>query len=82
MDTGREFWIGKLDEPVAAYPLETHCLHMKSPIKDIIFLINEGDTQNLAMLFHAAFGPVDPIWLARMAEHAISRAEDKEVGDE
>ena len=29
MGEGRDWWLGKLTEPVKGWPQETHCLHMK-----------------------------------------------------
>lgn len=70
MDEGRDWWIGKLLEPVPEWPGETHCLHMKAPRQDVVFLMREGDFRWLTVLFTACFGKVDLKWLERVARGA------------
>src|SRR5687767_9838333 len=40
MAPGRDWWLGELTEKVAEWPHETHCLHIKTPLKDVVFLCN------------------------------------------
>ena len=41
---------GELLEPVPEWPHETLCLHMKTPLKDVSFLCNAGDFEQLLTL--------------------------------
>lgn len=66
MAVGREWWIGKLDAPVVNYPMETHCLHLKTEFKDITFLCNEADFRNLIIMCVAAIGLPSENWLQSM----------------
>lgn len=75
MAAGRDWWIGKLKEPVAEWPKETHCLHMKTPLKDIVFLCNRGDFEALATLACCYFGePVNDDWVRSMITYALKAA--------
>lgn len=77
LDEGRDWWIGRLLEPVPDWPKETHCLHIKTPVKDIVLLIWEGDVEWFSVLFHAAYTrghPINQEWLDRVADGAIKAA--------
>lgn len=74
MNEGRDIWIGNLTEPVLEWPEETHCLHIKTPLKDIVLLINLGDRHNLAMLIYAVDGSYDEGWLNRWKKEAVKAA--------
>lgn len=50
MMKGRDWWVGKLIEKLPEFPLETHCLHMKTELKDVTFLCNEADFIQLQAL--------------------------------
>lgn len=64
MDDGRDWWVGKLTAPVPEWPLETHCLHLKTPLKDVVFLCNRGDFEALTLLAASFFGhAVNPSWV-------------------
>lgn len=56
MGEGRDWWVGELLEPVKDWPQESHCLHMKTPVKDVVFLCNSGDFSNLLVLCHVVLG--------------------------
>lgn len=56
MGENRDWWLGKLTEQVPEWPAETHCLHLKTPVKDVVFLCNSGDFQQLAVLIRHALG--------------------------
>lgn len=76
MDPEREWWVGKLIEPIPEWPLETHCLHMKTPVKDVVFLCNHGDFENLMVMSNAIIGPLQNLnWLERVTAGAMKRAE-------
>ena len=47
---GREFWVGKLTEPIEGFPTETHCLHIETPAKSVVFGINGGDIVIMAIV--------------------------------
>jgi hypothetical protein len=69
LDEGRECWVGKLIEPLDGYPLETHCLHMRTPAKGrIVFGIMEGDWTEWSALFTVLNGgPIGQTWLENKA---------------
>ena len=50
MGKGREWFIGELTEPLEAYPHETHCFHMTTPTKEVVWLMNPADFRNLYVL--------------------------------
>ncbi len=73
MAPGREWWLGELTERVSEWPHETHCLHIKTPLKDIVLLCNIGDLQGLTVLCDIPFPVKNPTWKERM-EAAYRRA--------
>ena len=75
MGEGREWWIGKLTEPVTEHPSETHCLHLKTNAKDVQFLCNEADFRNLIIICRAVVGQPSESWLKSMVESAITLAD-------
>ncbi|MGD0340329.1 MAG: hypothetical protein ABSA76_01290 [Bacteroidales bacterium] len=66
MGEGREWWCGELTEPVKEYPLETHCLHLKTQLKDIVFLCNRADFQQLQLLGRSVTGKLNESWMDSM----------------
>lgn len=78
MGEDRDWWVGRLLEPVAEHPQETHCLHMRTPLKDVVFLVNEADFQWLTVLARAAIGPLNETWLERVTAGACKRIETQE----
>lgn len=77
MEEGRDWWIGKLTASVPEWPKETHCLHMTTPLKDVVFLCNRGDFEALATLSACYFGhPINESWMSSMlnlAQIAVAR---------
>jgi len=69
MSGNREFWIGKLKEPIGP---ETHCLHMKTGMKNITFLCNEADFLQLQIICKVVTGDINEEWLNVMVEAAKS----------
>lgn len=63
MMEGRDWWIGELLEAVPEWPHETHCLHMKTPLKDVSFLCNVGDFEQLMVLSNVVVELKNPEWL-------------------
>jgi len=39
----REIWIGELTEQYEKAPKETHCIHIKTPFKEIVLGVNSSD---------------------------------------
>lgn len=74
MEEGRDWWIGELIEPVPEWPHETHCLHMKTPIKYVVFLCNSGDFEQLLVMSNVVTQLKNLQWLESMTEMAITRA--------
>lgn len=75
MDVDRDWWIGELLEPVPEWPKETHCLHMKTPIKNVVFLCNGGDFEQLLVLSNVVVELQNLDWLNSMTEGAKSRSQ-------
>ena len=75
MGSGRDWWIGKLIERVAQYPGETHCLHLRTNVKDVQFLCNEADFRNLIIICRAVVGQPSESWLQSMVDHSLLLAE-------
>ena len=71
MGKGRDWWLGELIEPFYAPDgvKETHCLHLKTPLKEVWFLCNQGDMQGLTVLTNIPFPVVNDAWRDRMALH-------------
>ena len=66
---GRETWVGELLEPIPDRPAETHCLHITTPLKSVVFGFNNGDIEQMAVLMQVAHGgPINPNWLNLMAD--------------
>lgn len=63
MMEGRDWWIGELLEPVPEWPHETHCLHMKTPLKNVSFLCNAGDFEQLLALSNVVVKLENLSWL-------------------
>ena len=74
MSPGRDWWIGELLEPIPEWPKETHCLHMKTPMKDIVFLCNRGDFENLLVMSNVIIGLKNINWLNSVTKAAVNRA--------
>lgn len=73
MDEGRDWWIGELLEPIPEWPKETHCLHMKTPLKDVSFLCNAGDFEQLMVLGNVIVRLKSLSWL-ESTEGAVARS--------
>lgn len=76
---GREFWIGELLEPIEGYP-ETHCIHITTPFKSVVFGVNAGDAAIMAVagqIVHKEnYGkPINPNWIDRQEQHFRMSAE-------
>lgn len=39
----RKIWIGELTEKYNEAPLESHCIHIKTPLKEIVLGVNSSD---------------------------------------
>lgn len=76
MAEGRDWWLGELLEPLPDYPQETHCLHLKTPVKEVVFGVNRADMEQLAILCHIVCGPIDPQWLDAMVQVVKQKAEE------
>lgn len=68
MGEGREWKVGVLTEHLQEYPVETHCLHLKTQYKDITFLCNEADFRQLMILCRAVIPQPSENWLNSMVE--------------
>jgi hypothetical protein len=73
MGTGRDWWIGKLKEPMECHgAIEKFCLHLTTPLKSVTFLLNEADLSHLTTLLACAHGgPINEQWLLRRMQEAI-----------
>lgn len=70
MSEGREWWVGKLKEKIPEYPQEEYCLHLKTPVKDVTFLCNEGDFAQLQILCMCITGKLNDVWIDSMIKIA------------
>ena len=69
MGKGREMWLGKLLEPIPNEPQETHCLHIKSQYKEIVWGILAEDLSAYVVLDYILRGhAINERWLQHMAE--------------
>ncbi len=73
---GRSMWLGKLTEQIPGHLEETHCLHITTPYKSVVFGIMEGDTQAWAIFATVVNGgkAINPVWLERQAKFFEMRA--------
>jgi hypothetical protein len=74
MSPGRDWWIGELLAPIDGHPEETHCLHMKTPLKEVVYGINAADLQQLAVAARVVCGVIDPAWIEAMVGIVQHRA--------
>jgi hypothetical protein len=71
---GRSIWVGELLEPVPDFP-ETHCIHVRTPFKDVVFGVNAADAAILAVLAQVIHGvPINPRWIDSMEKVYRSKA--------
>lgn len=69
MGDGREWWLGKLLEPIPGHPEETHCLHITTPYKSVVWGINAGDMEAYGVFAYIVHGyPLHSAWLESMAK--------------
>ena len=82
MGKDRDWWLGKLLEPIEGYPGETHCLHIKTPLKEVVLGVNSGDMEQLAVLCKIVVGHrINPVWIDNMEIFLKIRAkEDVQAG--
>jgi hypothetical protein len=69
---GRIWQFGKLRSPVPGFEHETHALRIKTPIKDVTFLLCHNDAGLLGMIAYVLNGdqPVNERWIkARLQEN-------------
>lgn len=61
---GRDIWIGELIEPIPESPTETHCIHITTPYKEVVFGVYAGEAAILAAIAQIIHGcPVNPHWI-------------------
>ena len=77
MGPGRSFWIGELTEPVPEHPEETHCLHLITNSKEIEFLCNIADFQQLQVICQSVTGKIDVEWIKSSIEIAQKLAQQR-----
>ena len=71
----REWWLGELLEPYPQFPLETHCMHIKTPVKEVVLGVMHGDMSQLAVLCQIVHGkPINQTWLNSTERHLKKRA--------
>lgn len=76
MEPPRRWWLGRLTEPIAAYPDETHCLHIKSPLKEIVLGLQEADFVQFVAICEIALGyRINPTWLDNTIPYMKQRGE-------
>ena len=82
MDDGRVFWIGELLEPVEDFPHETHCIHITTPVKSVVFGVMHGDAAVMAVaaqIIHKdglkSDKPINPRWIDLQEAHYRAAAQ-------
>jgi hypothetical protein len=71
---GREIWVGELLNSIPGYP-ETHCIHVTTPVKKVVFGVNAADAAILSVLAQVIHGmPINPRWINSMVKVYRSRA--------
>ena len=82
MAEGRDWWLGELTEPFYAPDgaEETHCMHIKTPFKEIWLLCNMGDLQGLAVLVDVPFPILNQRWKDRMTTNYKHSANKEQHG--
>lgn len=70
MGENRDWWVGELLEHIPEYPVEKFCLHLKTPYKDVTFLCNEADFQQLQILGRCVTGVLNDSWMETMVNWA------------
>jgi len=76
MGEGREWWLGKLIEQYAQFPLETHCMHITTPAKSVVLGVMSGDMTQLAVFCHIVNGgPIDQRWIESTERYLRKRAQ-------
>ena len=70
MGKDRRLWIGELTEHIKEYPQEKYCLHIKTPVKDIVFLCNRGDFEQIYILAKVIGINPDKSWTESMVKGA------------
>lgn len=73
MGQDRHLWVGELTEPIKEYPQEKYCLHIKTPVKDIVFLCNRGDFEQLYILAKVIGINPDKHWTGTMIRIAKNK---------
>jgi hypothetical protein len=59
---GRDWWIGRITKPVAGWEHETHCLHIKTPRKHFVLMINAVDIAAIYCLLGCAEPQPEAAW--------------------
>lgn len=76
MDEGREWWLGRLTEPIPEWPRETHCLHITTPIKSVVLGLCPADFDQLVAICYVGLGRhTSQRWVERVASGMGKRAE-------
>ena len=69
MGENREMWLGKLLEPIPGEPQETHCMHIKTPYKEVVWGILAEDLASYVVFDYILRGhQINFRWLQNVAE--------------
>ena len=68
MNEGRDWWIGRLTEKIEQWPEEDYCLHLETPAKKVVFLLNQGDLYQLMSLCQAIVGVTSLAYIDSMCK--------------
>lgn len=85
MEPPRDWWLGELTEPLPDWPRETHCLHITTPLKEVVLGMCAADFEQLTVLCYIvrqgdgeSSRHVNQHWIERMAEVLKRRGEPAE----
>jgi hypothetical protein len=76
---GRELWVGKLLEPIPDHPNETHCIHITTPYKSVVFGVMSGDAAMLAVLaqiLHFDGHPINARWVQMEMQRWLAKEDE------
>lgn len=82
-ENGRNLWVGRLAEKIAGYPSETHCIHITTPKKSVVFGVNAADASILGVVAQIIHGqPINHRWLDIMVKRYCNFECNGEAGGE
>lgn len=80
---GRVVTLGELLEPLPDHPHETHCIHIATPLKSVVFGVCGADFEMLAVFGYLIGRPVlNEHWMEAAAAKFRRNTEKEAAGDQ